>query len=472
MRGDTDIANIRILAVVAAAAAAAAMFPHHRAVPRRPVPHPPAKPNARVCIVDPAVEAAALGWAERLLADAPERLPRPEDDKPLLWTARDARDAFSHIIAKFGPSPRAEQGLGKSCLRLGLYRDAVAAFSRAVRFRSAAGEAASWLRKASLMLQVSREVQPMLPRGSTVLRVRAFPAPIPGRSWLVLSGIMDPNGDRQPAPHTIILSLFNGKVGSYRRVWQSEPIARVDGNASDDVWAADLIVESLHSGAVPQVLVYELYPAGDCEPEHVSVWAWAHGGIAAAGTLDSIDGMWEGRIERGGQRAIFITNRIDSATCEAQKPRWTDAYTWQDGRLQPCDRPCPQMVREAMRQLRVTLRNHPGDPITLCYLGASNDLLGYHHRAVACYRAGRKGFHLDADPAGDLADLGHVYDIAGRPALAIQAYRAAKRECLNKLERTKNPEERSYMEGDLARVRRRLAAGASPAYGWVAMAND
>ena len=170
----------------------------------------------------------SIDWAERLLNHSSFDYQmstggiwdREGGTQPVL---RDAEDAFTDILAKYGgkSNGRVWVGLARAQAKLGEYDKALRSFEQALSLLPGHRTLAQELSQVRTQSEVARTASTAIPKGETVLQALTYPAHGETNLWAVLSAhVKREKGEFWPQIIEGHLTIFQGKTDSLR-IWRS-----------------------------------------------------------------------------------------------------------------------------------------------------------------------------------------------------------------------------------------------------------
>jgi tetratricopeptide (TPR) repeat protein len=254
---------------------------------------------------------AALKTADAEFARA---YPYPTEDPRSLYL--DALDLYRRIEKVYGPDARAEGGIGRCMFRLGSYRQAAAAFTRA-----GAGYAGD-LSKANSYQSVADAINLTLATGQVVQLVQ-----IPKRDrWIAVTAVRDPQDGGfamyQTSGASVNLFRLNSIGDKVTRI--GKPMELPDSGYDGQSPFLYLVRRSKRTIS-PTVLVFTHFPAADCSPSSTRLFEIAESGLKKREVFNSL-----------ADAAVFAPTQergLRIVAAPTFKVWWPDVYVWKSGRF-------------------------------------------------------------------------------------------------------------------------------------------
>lgn len=309
------------------------------------------------------IPAKSLRWAERLLKLA---------EKPITqwgteyWPNLDqamAVDAYQELIRKYGYNVKAYQGLGRSFMLQGKYKEAVSAFN-SISYRSPS--ATRDFNLASSSLAASKAASKIIPKSLKVIRVAPYPIPGQKGIWAVLSGKWDI--DKKTTPDMPYYMTFNNLRidlmkqinGNFVSIWHESNLGSkgyTDGEFSD----VQLCLADLTKDGQQEIIIPGVFLGASWMPSHMDIFTWRSGKMIKLLGLGGHDPIIIKDLNHDGKYEVMNDFAIGWSPCHAEQPRWVDVYAYKNGTYQLADADFPWIYRDLAREIRTVLRHFPDD---------------------------------------------------------------------------------------------------------------
>jgi hypothetical protein len=256
----------------------------------------------------------AIRWAERTLNDIPTAPVGDCDVGYFPYAIQDAAVTFQAVLDKYGPDARMEVGLAKCLMRLGQYKAAMQLFRQTMTLTHGSRNAVSGYRSSREYWRMARQIASHLSRNRHLIQI--CPLSIPHRKplWLATSDeIMADNGNLT----AINLELYQTTRHGLRLTWHSslhDPRFTPEEFRHIQLFAIDITGDD-----VPEAIVSEALPGGDCDPTHMDVFA-LHGEKMVplfAGVSDY--DIWLSDFNHDRRYQIVCSYKIGQVMCCADK---------------------------------------------------------------------------------------------------------------------------------------------------------
>ena len=316
------------------------------------------------------VTTGSLRWAQSYLAAASS--PQKVD----MLSANCAIEAYTSILAKYGPNSEAFTGLARSYMQSGDYTKAQDAYEKSLAL-TPNDSVYNELQTCITTIHKAEQIAPLLPNKHVIIQLRRFTCD--NRCyWITVSGLKYPNPfiSELSEYHHVTLSLVPDDLSAVAIIY-SCPEPGI--NDDDEIDVARLFAVDIDSDGNQEAVLSGFSVGGDSQPSRLSIYRIRQNKLQKMFGGDTIAPIHVTDLNGDTKYEVIYYERIEADLCIADQPYWKRIYALHQGVYRLANSQFPAEYNDLYQTINDRLLDHPHDVVLLEY---RNKIRSYRRQAT------------------------------------------------------------------------------------------